>query len=92
MQCPNCENDQQNVLVKPERFTDHDLRTAQCAQCGMQFELITRIKSVYVFNPVTEERESVSLDRFARDDFKAILRGDKPHPAKVSFDREHGHA
>lgn len=92
MRCPNCGNDQQSVFVKPERFSDHDLRTAQCSQCGMQMEMITRIKSVYVFNPVTEEREPVPLDLFHRDDFRSVLRGDKPHPAKTAFDREHGDA
>ena len=55
-------------------------------------ELVTTIKTVYVFNPVTEEREAISLDRFKSEDFPAVLRGDKKHPAKLRFEKEHGNA
>ncbi len=55
-------------------------------------ELMTTIKTVYVFNPITEEREAISLDRFKEDDFPAVLRGDKLHPAKLKFQQEHGDA
>lgn len=92
MHCPNCSHDHQAVFVKPERFPTHDLRTAQCSQCGTQMELMTTIKTVYVFNPITEEREAISLERFTADDFPAVLRGDKAHPAKAEFQKEHGDA
>ena len=90
MECPNCGNDQQQVFVKPVRFKDHDIRTAQCRQCGVQMEIISTIKGLYVFNPVTEEREFVSFTRFVSEDFRAVTRGHKPHPAQVAFEREHG--
>lgn len=90
MICPNCNHDHQNVTFKPDRFPDHDLRTAQCSQCGIQMEWITRVRGIYVFNPVTEEREFVSIERFIAEDFPAVLRGRKKHPALIAFEREHG--
>lgn len=92
MHCPNCNHDSHAVFQKPDRFPDHDLRTAQCAQCGLQLELITRIKSVYVFNPVTEERESIPLERFISDDYRSVMRHEKQHPAIQRFREEHGNA
>ncbi len=90
MDCPNCGHERQNVTFNPERFRDHDLRTAQCSQCGVQIETITTVRGVFVFNPVTEEREFVSLERFMKENFRDVLRGKIPHPARTAWEREHG--
>lgn len=81
MHCPLCGSSEHDVLKKPERFAQYDVRLTQCRQCGIQFDQRSVIEAVYVLNPVTEERERVPLDKFHKNSYRDYLRNTGTHPA-----------
>lgn len=84
MQCPLCKSHNHEVLRKPQRFGDHDIRLTRCQQCGIQFDQRSEIVTVYVLNPVTEESELIPIDRF--EQYRAYLLNNGPHPARTHED------
>lgn len=70
MDCPVCGNEYHEFNKKPERYRQYDRRLAQCNQCGLQFTQRSVIDTIYVLNPITHEREEITLDQFNKGNYR----------------------
>lgn len=64
MTCPACGHDRYRQCRGPEKFETFEIRKAECLKCGLQFFLRTIIETVLVLNPITLEREEISVTAF----------------------------